>query len=89
MASRVSCGTPAIATAVGGMPEVLADVPQAGELLRERSAAAIAEAVQRWLARDVDRAVVRRTAQAYAWDTSAAQLATLMQAVAAGETCHA
>lgn len=85
----LACGTPALATAVGGIPEVLAGVPEAGELLRERSAAAIAEAVQRWLARDVDRAIVRRTAQAYAWDASAAQLAALMQAVAAGEACHA
>ena len=85
----LACGTPALATAVGGIPEVLAGSPEAGELLRGRSAAAIAEAVQRWLASDVDRAAVRRMAQAYAWDASAAQLATLMQAVVAGEACHA
>ncbi len=85
----LACGTPALATAVGGIPEVLAGAPEAGELLRERSAAAIAEGLQRWLARDADRAAVRRMAQAYAWDASAAQLATLMQSVAAGEACHA
>ncbi|MGM9479720.1 glycosyltransferase family 4 protein [Roseateles sp. NT4] len=85
----LACGTPVIATAVGGIPEVLAEVPEAGELLRERSVPAIAEAVQRWLARDVDRAAVRRAASAYAWDASAARLAQLMHGVAAGESCHA
>lgn len=85
----LACGTPALATAVGGIPEVLAGAPEAGELLPERSAPAIAQAVQRWLARGVDRAAIRRMAQAFAWDASAAQLATVMQAVAAGEACHA
>jgi len=85
----LACGTPAIATAVGGIPEVLAEAPEIGELLRERSAEAIAEAVRSWLARDVDRAAVRRRAQAFAWDASAARLAELLRAVAAGEPCYA
>ncbi|MFT7724551.1 MAG: glycosyltransferase family 4 protein [Roseateles sp.] len=80
----LACGTPALASAVGGIPEVLGDAPGAGELLAERSAAAIAEALRRWLPRPVDRLPARRVAEGYSWANSAARLATLMRSVTKG-----
>ncbi|HEV6964112.1 glycosyltransferase [Roseateles sp.] len=80
----LACGTPVLATAVGGIPEVLEGAPAAGELLAERSAAAIAEALRRWLPRDPDRAAIRQFALNFSWARSAAQLASLMRALAGG-----
>lgn len=87
----LACGTPALASAVGGIPEVLGDAPAAGELLAERSAPGIADALRRWLPRQVDRDAVRRTAMAYSWDSSIAALHALMQRVVHGsrEAVHA
>jgi glycosyltransferase involved in cell wall biosynthesis len=84
----LACGTPALATAVGGIPEVLGDASTEGELLSERTVPAIADALRRWLPRTPDRAAVRRLALRYSWESSAAQLAALMQAVTM-EPCHA
>ncbi len=75
----LACGTPAIATAVGGIPEVLGSAPEAGELLQERSAPAIAAALRRWLPRPPARAQARAVAEKFSWDASAAQLADVMQ----------
>ncbi|MFG6416579.1 glycosyltransferase [Roseateles sp. DC23W] len=87
----LACGTPALASAVGGIPEVLGDAPGAGELLAERSAQAIADALRRWLPREADRDAVRLTAMAYSWDSSIAELHALMQQVVRGrrEAGHA
>lgn len=63
----LACGTPVVATAVWGTPEVIA-VPEAGELMRERDAASLAEAVQRLVARPTDRAATRRYAEQFSWD---------------------
>lgn len=77
----LACGTPALACAVGGIPEVLGGAPQAGELLAERSVPAIVAALRRWLGRPADRAATRRVAEGYSWACSAAQLAGLMQSI--------
>jgi glycosyltransferase involved in cell wall biosynthesis len=84
----LACGTPALATAVGGIPEVLGGAPEAGELFSDRTVPAIADTLRRWLLRRTDRAAVRAHALKYSWDRSAAQLAALLQAVAK-EACHA
>ena len=78
----LACGVPALATAVGGIPEVLDGATDVGELLSERSASAIADSLRRWLPRRPDRTAVRQLALKYSWSHSAAQLATLMQDVA-------
>jgi teichuronic acid biosynthesis glycosyltransferase TuaC len=71
----MACGTPVVASRVGGTPEVVA-APEAGELMVERSAEGIVQAVERLLARGPDRAATRRYAERFGWeDTSQRQLA--------------
>jgi glycosyltransferase involved in cell wall biosynthesis len=77
----MACGTPVIATPVWGTPEAV-NVPAAGVLMRERSAAALAEAARRLFADYPDRAATRRHAEGFRWDRlDRAHLAALAAAV--------
>jgi len=68
----MACGTPVLATAVGGTPEVVAD-ERAGLLLEQRTAAAIADGVRRLRRHYPQRSDVRRYASGFSWaETSAA-----------------
>jgi glycosyltransferase involved in cell wall biosynthesis len=70
----LACGTPVIASNVGGCAEVVG-VPEAGALLPERSAEAIVAAVRELVARNVPRDTVRRYAGQFSWAaTTAGQL---------------
>lgn len=70
----MASGTPVVASDVWGNPEVVAQ-PEAGVLMRERSAAGIAEAVTRLFDALPDRAATRRYAEGFSWDaTSAGQI---------------
>jgi glycosyltransferase involved in cell wall biosynthesis len=83
----MACGTPVVATAVGGIPEVVPG-PPAGRLLAERSPAALAAAVRSLIADPPDRAAVRRHAEAYTWArTTAAHLDVLEAARQARMAC--
>ncbi len=62
----MACGTPVIATPVGGNPEVVASL-DAGVLLAERSASAIASGVKRLFSRDFNRGATRRYAERFDW----------------------
>jgi len=62
----LACGTPLVATPVWGSPEVV-NVPAAGLLSADRSAAAIRDAVVRLLADLPDRAATRIHAERYDW----------------------
>jgi glycosyltransferase involved in cell wall biosynthesis len=71
----IACGTPVIATQVGGIPEVIT-ARGAGLLLPERSDAAIAEAVTSLFTDPPSRDATRAQAQRFQWsETTAAQLA--------------
>ncbi len=65
----LACGTPVVATAVGGIPEVL-DAPAAGRLVGQRTPGALAAAVQALLADPPGRGAVRRHAERFGWDTT-------------------
>jgi len=65
----MACGTPVVASNVWGTPEVVAS-PDVGELMTERSPAAVAEAVARFMARAPDRSRVRAYAEGFSWDAT-------------------
>ena len=63
----MACGTPVVATDVGGISEIIGP-PESGTVLAERTAAAIAAAVGRILARPPARAAARAHAERFGWD---------------------
>ena len=78
----IACGTPVVATSLWGTPEVVA-VPEAGVLIRERSAAGIAEGVNRLFAHYPSRESTRRYAEKFSWDdTTRGQLEIFRRIVA-------
>ena len=75
----MACGTPVLATAIWGTPEVVAS-PDAGALVEERSARALAQGVLALLQRLPPREAVRRYAENFGWAaTSDAQLKLFSQ----------
>jgi glycosyltransferase involved in cell wall biosynthesis len=79
----LACGTPVIASNVGGCAEVVT-APEAGLLLAERSAVAIAGAVRELVVREVSREDTRRYAERFSWAaTTVGQLELFTRAVSA------
>jgi glycosyltransferase involved in cell wall biosynthesis len=62
----MACGTPVVATRVGGVPEIVTH-PDAGAIVEERSAAAIAQGIGSLLARPPQRPATRRHAEQFGW----------------------
>ncbi len=78
----MACGTPVIATAVGGVPEIIAN-PIAGRLVAERSGEALAGAIRQVLTHPPDRDSLAAYAARFGWDDTAAGHAALCrQAIA-------
>jgi glycosyltransferase involved in cell wall biosynthesis len=77
----LACGLPVVATAVGGVPEVLPD-PAAGRVVPERTPEALRAAVSAVLASPPSRASVRSLATALGWGPSVAELKTVLNAAA-------
>ena len=70
----MACGTPVLATPVGGSAEIVT-APAAGRLLEARSPAALASACMALLEHPPDTAAVRRHAEGFSWEaTTQAQL---------------
>lgn len=70
----MACGTPAVATRLGGIPEVIAS-EDAGLLVDERSVPAFVRAIRKLQARNHDRKAVRQYAEQFDWQaTSKAQI---------------
>ncbi len=63
----LACGTPVVATAVGGIPHIV-ESPEAGKLMTERSVAALVAAVRGLFAAYPDRAATPRQVQHLTWD---------------------
>ncbi|MBC7503192.1 MAG: glycosyltransferase family 4 protein [Herminiimonas sp.] len=77
----MACGTPAIATRVGGTPEVI-QAPEAGIIMAERSAKGIVDAVVALRAALPDRAATRRYAERFGWPDIIAAQTRLYRSVA-------
>ena len=85
----MACGTPVVATKVWGTPEVVA-APEAGLLMRERSAQGVADAVNALRADYPDRAATRRYAEGFSWgDTTAGQVRLFSSIIKRRETAAA
>jgi glycosyltransferase involved in cell wall biosynthesis len=70
----LACGTPVVATAVWGTPEIVA-APIAGRLVEERTPEALRAAIRGLLADPPARAAVRAYALRFGWGpTTAGQL---------------
>jgi teichuronic acid biosynthesis glycosyltransferase TuaC len=73
----LACGTPAVATAVGGIPDELAN-PRLGLLLAERSAQSAANGLTAALSRTWDRNTLSVAMQQRSWATTAGQVARIL-----------
>jgi glycosyltransferase involved in cell wall biosynthesis len=76
----MACGTPVVATRVGGVPEIVT-APEAGLMIEERAPAAIAAGVQRLLRIRAGAEKVRAHAQGFSWDDTIARQVALYRAV--------
>lgn len=72
LVEAMACGTPVVATPVWGTPEAVS-VPEAGVLMRDRSAEAVVEAVRRLFASYPDRTATRRHAESFTWTRTSRQ----------------
>jgi teichuronic acid biosynthesis glycosyltransferase TuaC len=63
----MACGTPVVATDVGGTAEVVC-APEAGRIVASRDVPAITAAIREVLGALPDRAATRRYAERYSWD---------------------
>jgi glycosyltransferase involved in cell wall biosynthesis len=79
----MACGTPVVASDVGGNREVVADAT-VGCIFDLEDAAALDEAVGLALSRPWDRAAIVDYARRNSWDARVEQLVTEFRAVAAG-----
>jgi teichuronic acid biosynthesis glycosyltransferase TuaC len=77
----MACGTDLVATAVGGIPEIV-DGSTVGGLMRERSAAGLAHAVRAQWQRTPQRAVIRDQALRFDWSATTRAQAQLFARLA-------
>ncbi|HTW31664.1 MAG TPA: glycosyltransferase [Candidatus Sulfotelmatobacter sp.] len=79
----MACGTPVVASPVWGNPEIVS-APEAGMLMRERSASGVAEAVEQLFGHLPSRESTRAFAERFSWDeTSAGQIRLFRNVLAA------
>jgi glycosyltransferase involved in cell wall biosynthesis len=76
----MACGTPVVATAVGGVPEVVQGAA-AGVLVEERDPGAIAAGIRRLFDPYPDRSATRRIAESFSWSNAVASLDRLYREV--------
>jgi glycosyltransferase involved in cell wall biosynthesis len=81
----MACGTPVVATRVGGTPEVVS-APHAGVLMTERTSEGLAQAVRGLFARHPDRAATRRYAEGFDWGATTAGQLELFGQILSGRT---
>jgi teichuronic acid biosynthesis glycosyltransferase TuaC len=79
----MACGTPVIASNVGGIPEIVT-APEAGVLMAGRSPGELAQAVRELLANYPDHDATRRYAESFGWDETTQRQLALFEAVLRG-----
>jgi len=72
----MACGTPVVATAVGGVPEIVTN-PLAGIVVDERSTPALLRAMREIVARPPARAEIVAYAARFGWEQTAREHAAL------------
>jgi len=77
----LACGTPVVATAVGGIPEILDR--SVGRVVASREPPQIAAAINELRASMPERAAVRSYAERFGWDDTIGSLAQLIEGLAA------
>ena len=78
----MACGTPVVASAVWGTPEVVT-APAAGVLMKSLDSQGVIDGVTRLFAMQPDRTATRRYAEGFSWDaTTQGQLALFRQILA-------
>ena len=70
----LACGTPAVATGVGGITEVFTE-PRMGIVISERTAVAAADGLAVALSRDWDRQLIRQAMESRSWKRTAESVA--------------
>lgn len=81
MLESLACGTPVVATAVWGAPEVIT-AAAAGVLITERSGPALAAGIKRLFSARPSRAETRKHAEQFGWDVTSGKLHKLLTEVA-------
>jgi glycosyltransferase involved in cell wall biosynthesis len=81
----MACGTPVVASAVWGTPEVVAR-PEAGVLMRSLDPEGVVEGVGRLFAAYPDHAATRRYAEGFDWDATTNGQLALFHDIIAGRT---
>jgi glycosyltransferase involved in cell wall biosynthesis len=81
----MACGTPVVATRVGGVPEVVTSAA-AGILVDDPSPDAIAAAARRLLSEPPDRNETRAYAEAFSWDDTTQGQLSLFERILAGRS---
>lgn len=76
----MACGTPVIATRVGGIPEVVTK-PEAGVLMEDRTVEALVEATMKLVSAPPDRRAVRCYVEQYSWQRTTEQHLELLDDV--------
>jgi glycosyltransferase involved in cell wall biosynthesis len=79
----MACGTPVIASNVGGIPEIVT-APEAGVLMAGRSPGELAQAVRELLANYPDHDATRRYAESFGWDETTQRQLALFEAILRG-----
>jgi glycosyltransferase involved in cell wall biosynthesis len=69
----LACGTPVVATRVGGIPDLL-DGKEFAVLLSERTSHAAATGIRKFLQAPPDRSEIRRFAESHSWEVTAARV---------------
>lgn len=79
----MACGTPVVATNVGGVPEIITK-PETGRIMTDRTPQALADAVRSLRADPPDRQAVRAYAEKFGWDETVRAQANLYAGVVSG-----